>query len=362
MCGEKWVWTQGKEARRHLRTLSPPEQETLKHRFLELISLCRGHLPALLKRKDLRNSMRGRDIPATLSASEDLLDFLTAGVLKAWATDPASFARVWRPIGILPPDQYLALVLQVAEGCAWNQCAFCDFYKGRPSRVRSLDEIRRHADDAERFFGPALAGRCSIFLGDANAFQAPPNLLIPIAEELSVRFPQLAEPQGDGVGGLYSFAEATRLSAWTQADLQALARTGYRRAYLGVETGSKDLRRQLKKPGTADTVAESVLKLKTAGIAVGLIVLLGAGGKENADDHVRGTTDLLRNSNLGPGDLLYFSPLVAGPESPYAHTSARGGWTSLSEEQVLAQKAEIESHLPPRGERRALYDIREFVY
>lgn len=359
---KKWVWGDVQDARRHIRALSEPERNALKNRFLHLISLCRTSLPDLARRNTLRSSVRGRETPTDRGATEDFLDFLTQGVQKAWTSDPAQFARVWRPIGILPPDQYLALVLQIAEGCAWNQCAFCDFYSGRPSRVRSLDEIHRHTDEAERFFGPAMAGRCSIFLGDANAFQAPPDLLIPVAEELSLRFPHLADPQADGIGGIYSFAEAARLAAWTQADLQALARAGYRRAYLGVETGSDDLRRQLKKPGTTDTVAQSVLKLKSAGIAVGLIVLLGAGGRENAEAHVRGTAALLRDVDLGPGDFLYFSPLRAGPETSYAKTSAHFDWTNVTEPDLLAQRREIEAQVPPRGERRALYDIREFIY
>lgn len=359
---KKWVWSDAQETRRHIRALSEPERDALKQRFLTLISLCRTKLPELGETNRLRYCVRGRETPADIFAMETFVDFLTQGVQKAWTTDPAHFARVWRPIGILPPDQYLALVLQVTEGCAWNQCAFCDFYHGRPSRVRSLDEIRRHADEAERFFGAALSGRCSIFLGDANAFQAPPELLIPVAEELAVRFPQLAEPQADGIGGLYSFAEAERLAAWTQADLQALARAGYRRAYLGVETGSNDLRRALRKPATAETVAASSLKLKSAGISVGLIVLLGAGGHENADAHVRETAELLRDINLGPGDLLYFSPLIAGPGTSYAKTSTRWGWTPLTDSRLFAQRREIEAQVPPRGERRALYDIREFLY
>jgi hypothetical protein len=359
---KKWVWDNGPDARRHIRELSESEQTHLKQRFLALLALCRANLVALAKSNNLRSSLRGREIPADISAIENFLDFLTLGVQKAWTTDPAQFNRIWHPIGILPPDQYLALVIQVSEGCAWNQCTFCDFYSERPARVRSLPEIRRHTDEAERFLGQAMTGRCSIFLGDANAFQAPPDLLIPLAEELSVRFPQLAGPQTDGIGGLYSFAEAARLAAWTQADLQALARAGYRRAYLGVETGSDPLRRHLKKPGTAETVAQSILKLKSAGISVGLIILLGVGGQENAESHIRETSDLLRNMNLGPGDLLYFSPLLSTPEMPYAKKSTQWGWTNLSESEILAQRREVESLVPPRGERRALYDIREFIY
>jgi radical SAM superfamily enzyme YgiQ (UPF0313 family) len=41
--------------------------------------------------------------------------------------DTAHYHRVYQPIGILPPDHYLALVLQPTEGCSFNTCTFCTF-------------------------------------------------------------------------------------------------------------------------------------------------------------------------------------------------------------------------------------------
>jgi radical SAM superfamily enzyme YgiQ (UPF0313 family) len=131
---------------------------------------------------------------------------------------------------------------------------------------------------------------------------------------------------------------------------------------LGVETGSDDLRRWLNKPGTSDTVIEAASKLKEAGIDLGLIVLLGAGGVENARRHVEGTLSLLKRAPLGPGDLVYFSPLIVEEGSPYARAAAERGWTPMAEPDLREQRRQMESELPPRGERRALYDIREFLY
>nr|MBP9699560.1 hypothetical protein [Elusimicrobiota bacterium] len=190
----------------------------------------------------------------------------------------------------------------------------------------------------------------------------PPSVLIPVAQELADRFPHLAQTQDDGVGGLYSFADPARLAAWSAADLQVLARTGYRRAYLGVESGSDPIRRQLNKWGSAERAAEGALKLKGAGIAVGFIVLLGAGGRAGADEHVRETAALLRNANLGPGDMVYFSPLFSAPGADGTRTAQAAGREALSEEEMAAQRRSLEALVPPRGERRALYDIREFVY
>jgi len=51
--------------------------------------------------------------------------------------DPRPYreAYAW-PISILPPDAYLAVVLQATTGCTWNRCAFCSFYQDRPFQVR----------------------------------------------------------------------------------------------------------------------------------------------------------------------------------------------------------------------------------
>ena len=359
---KKWVWEGAPQARRHLRELPPPERDEIRRRCLELLTVAQQYLPDVARRGSLARFRHGRAQTPSAQEASRLLEFLSRFVKDQWNEDIERFNRLWHPIGILPPDQYLALVIQVVEGCAWNQCTFCDFYAHRPFRVRTIDQIRQHTDEAVSFFGPALSGRCSIFLGDANAFQAPPALLIPLAQELAGRFPALATAQPDGVGGLYAFAEAARLSAWTVPQLKAMAQAGLRRVYLGVETGWDPLRQSLRKPGSGETVLTALAKLKEAGIHLGLIVLLGAGGREQAADHVRETAALIRKALLGPGDMVYFSPLVLAEGSPYALEAARQGWTLLTVQELQSQRKEMEALVPPRGERRATYDIQEFIY
>ena len=47
------------------------------------------------------------------------------------------FERAYRPVTILPPDQYLAVVLQATFGCSWGRCTFCDFYDEQPFEART---------------------------------------------------------------------------------------------------------------------------------------------------------------------------------------------------------------------------------
>ncbi|HEX3053190.1 MAG TPA: hypothetical protein VHP83_21205, partial [Aggregatilineaceae bacterium] len=50
------------------------------------------------------------------------------------AADGYLFDTLYKPISVLPPDQYLALVLQATEGCSWNRCTFCGLYRDRDFR------------------------------------------------------------------------------------------------------------------------------------------------------------------------------------------------------------------------------------
>ena len=70
--------------------------------------------------------------------------------------DAARYFQVYRPVGILPPDQYMAVVLQATEGCAFNTCTFCNFYRDRPFRIKQPDEFLAHARAVRDFLGDGL--------------------------------------------------------------------------------------------------------------------------------------------------------------------------------------------------------------
>jgi radical SAM superfamily enzyme YgiQ (UPF0313 family) len=106
------------------------------------------------------------------------------------SADAISFKNVYLPISILPPDQYLALVVQVTEGCNYNQCIFCDFYKDRPFRIKTNTELKEHLLKIKNYFGEGIKMRRSIFLGDANAIVIPQERLIKALRSIKNVFPQ----------------------------------------------------------------------------------------------------------------------------------------------------------------------------
>ena len=280
---------------------------------------------------------------------------MDAGALRA---DAARFLAASGPVGILPPDQYLSLVVRITEGCSWNACTFCRLYRDVPFRCKSPEGLRSHIDALREFFGPSIALRSSVFLGDANALSLDHGRLLPLLETVCAAFPG---------AWLYSFVDAWAGERKTVAEWRDCARLGLRRVYVGLETGDPGLLEWLGKPGEPEDAVALVGALHDAGIAAGVIVLLGAGGERFAAGHAAGTAAALATMHLGHGDIVYFSEYVDDPSLEYGRRAA--GMSDL-EPLPSARCAEVRQAIlaavpradPARSPRVVTYDIREFVY
>ncbi len=107
--------------------------------------------------------------------------------------------------------------------------------------------------------------------------------------------------------------------------------------------------------------------LHEAGIAAGVIVLLGAGGERFAEAHAAKTAGILTAMRLGPDDLVYFSEYVDDPGLAYGQRAAGAAdLQPLSPERCAEQRRAIVDGIRrapgARPPRHATYDIREFVY
>ena len=115
--------------------------------------------------------------------SEDLIIEIKNVAAKTpdfYNSDIKKYQSVYKPVGILPPDQYFSVVLQLTEGCSFNTCTFCDFYKNRLFKIKNPEEFNRHIENVIELIGPGLNLRRTIFLGDANALVVPMQKLVPL--------------------------------------------------------------------------------------------------------------------------------------------------------------------------------------
>ncbi|MDR5694201.1 MAG: radical SAM protein [Armatimonadota bacterium] len=288
---------------------------------------------------------------------EEVLERILRHDAKTLEEEKQDFFAVYKPVSILPPDQYLAVVFQATEGCHWNRCTFCTFYRDRPFRIKPLEEFRRHVRAVLEFLGEGLSMRRSIFLADANALVTPqPHLrafIQTIEEVLPVR-----------EMGIYSFLDIFTGRRKPPEEFAELRELGLRRVYIGLETGDDELLRFLNKPGSARDAIEVVRALKGAGVHVGVIVMVGVGGEKFAQSHVDRTVEVLHAMELGPGDIIYLSEFIEFPGSAYVERARAEGIRPLDEGAIKAQRRTLIERLrfPSGRPKIARYSLQEYIY
>jgi radical SAM superfamily enzyme YgiQ (UPF0313 family) len=274
--------------------------------------------------------------------------------------DLVQYRQVYQPVGILPPDQYMAVVLQMTEGCSFNTCTFCSFYRDRRFKIKTPAIFRTHISQVLGFLGDGLSLRRTIFLGDANALVTPMLRLRPLIDVIHEQM------DVEAMGGLYAFLDGFSGEKKSIQDYADLGKQGLKRIYIGMESGNAGLLQFLKKPGCPEDVVHAVRSMKRGGVPVGVIALLGAGGREYADGHVRDTIAAINRMGLDADDLIYFSELIEDEGLEYTQDAYQANLHPLSSSERITQGEQIQDGLrfsPSAGiPHISRYDIREFVY
>ena len=266
------------------------------------------------------------------------------------------FNNIYLPISILPPDQYMSLVIQMTEGCNYNQCTFCNFYRDRPFKIKSADELKRHLNKVKSFFGEGINLRKSIFLADANALAVPQIRLIKGLELIHNIFPQFFN--------YYSFIDVFTGLKKSANDFKQVNMLSVKRVYLGVESGNSNLMLFLNKHQLNKDIIELTHNLKSGGINVGVIFLIGAGGNKYAEKHLIESLKLLEQLPLGKGDIIYLSELYK-TNSSYEKSMAEQNIPLPTRQKIRQWSTEFKSELKKQYAKNmqiSIYDINQFFY
>ena len=180
-----------------------------------------------------------------------------------------------------PPSEAHSLILQATIGCSWNRCTFCVAFTEKVFRARSLDELGQDIDSIL----PRLKNTTRIFLADGNALCIPTDELEAMLSMLYSRFGRLERVSI--YGGPLDIAEKS------VEELRRLKEAGLDLVYFGLESGSDEVLRRVKKGAKAATMIETARKVKEAGLILSVIYILGLGGKELTDEHARETARVI---------------------------------------------------------------------
>jgi radical SAM superfamily enzyme YgiQ (UPF0313 family) len=234
-----------------------------------------------------------------------------------------------------PPSEANSLLLRVTRGCPWNRCTFCSMYKGMKFEVRNLEEILGDIELARDLYGDRIG---TVFIGDSNSLVAKTEMLVKVLNALFTSFPNIQR--------VTSYARAKTIAKKPLEDLIKIYQAGLTRLHVGLETGDRELLKEIEKGATPEEMIEAGKRAKEAGFEYSLYVLLGIGGEEKWEQHARGTAEVL--NQIDP-HFIRVRTFIPQPDSPLYEAMVEGRFqpaspeTILKETKLLLQKLQVTS-------------------
>jgi radical SAM superfamily enzyme YgiQ (UPF0313 family) len=235
---------------------------------------------------------------------------------------------------IRPPSEARSYLLQVTYGCSYNKCAFCGTYLDKPFAIRDVDDVLEDIGMAGRMYPRTRRA----FLCDGNALVLPTSRLVTILEGLSEVFPALQR-----VG---TYANARDILKKGAGDLEILREKKLGIIYLGLESGSDEILRDMNKGETSESMTRAVRLVEECGIKTSVIVILGIGGREKSELHALESARVA--SRMNPRFLSCLT-LMLVPGTPLHARFERGEFELLRPLEMLKEIEVIVENLDLDG-------------
>ena len=221
-----------------------------------------------------------------------------------------------------PPSEAYSLLVQVTIGCTHNKCTFCSMFKDKKFRVRSLDEVLEDFAEARRRYRRVER----IFLCDGDALALSNNRLMPILEYISENFPECER--------VTIYGRATDVLKKTDEEMRQLYEAGMTMVYIGAESGSDKVLKDICKGETRQELIDSVKKIEACGMQASVTFISGLAGKAGWEDHAIQTGTMISEMEPSYVGLL---TLMVEPTVPMYKDIESGKLQLLSAEEVMAE-------------------------
>lgn len=236
--------------------------------------------------------------------------------------------RIYRP-----PSEADAFILQATVGCSWNHCTYCDMYRDKQYRVRSLEETLTDIRAARFALGRGVE---KIFVADGDALAMDVEHWEAILAACRESFPHLRR--------VSAYATAMNLLEKSTSDLARLREQGLVQLYIGPESGDDVTLKRIAKGATFADHVEAAARAHAAGMKLSAIFLLGVGGTERTFEHAEASARLVSEMNPAFFSLL---TLTVVPETPIARLEEKGKFDLPSVHRMLEELRTIVAMAAP---------------
>ena len=231
-----------------------------------------------------------------------------------------------------PPSEGRSLIIQVANGCSYNKCTFCEMYTDQQKRFRPkpIEEIEVELRDLFKAGYPVKR----VFLADGDAMTLSTRRLVDILQMINKYYPDIQR--------VSSYCLPRNLKKKSVEDLQDLADLGLSLLYVGCESGDNEVLRLVNKGEDYDSSLSALAKIKRAGIKSSVMILNGLGGPELSEQHALNSAKLM---NAAQPDYLSTLVVEFPTGSERFEKAFEGRWRKLGKLELFREMQLLLSNL-----------------
>ena len=163
--------------------------------------------------------------------------------------------------------------MQVTYGCSHNTCAFCDMYKEKRFKLRPMDEILEDFRLARQTYRHVER----VFLADGDALVRKASELYTILDTIRELFPECQR--------VTTYGSPSSIRLRTEEELRTLRDKGLTMIYMGLESGSDEVLKLMRKGHPAAEIIAMGQKVRSCGMALSVTAITGLGGQPLLEQH-----------------------------------------------------------------------------
>jgi hypothetical protein len=279
---------------------------------------------------------------------ESLLKSVVSRDSGVWSEQRSTYLNTYGVMPFVPPDSSSPVILQATLGSASGP----GFGGEAPTehRQRSIGEFANHVQKVARLLGRGVVQCRQVFLSGPDVLRISPESLLAYLDAAIEVFPMAARrsrARGQDVDvfddpgsldGFHAFLHEFDQRPYSQEVWEELSGRHFRRLILGLESGSPRVRSLYGREWPNETLRGWV---SSCPFQLGLVIVVGAGGEEAAEEHLTETIELVRSLSLPPATLV---SLVDYDELDTRGDSSRG-FTPLDSAALGRQRTDLKAQL-----------------
>ena len=182
-----------------------------------------------------------------------------------------------------PPSEARSLILQVTNGCSWNNCTFCEMYTQPQKAFRPKPQAETDRELAEIAASSIPVRR--VFLADGDAMTLSYRRLRLIMTSINKYLPDVQR--------VSSYCLPRNIKNKSIDELTDLRELGLNLFYVGCESGDDLVLEKVNKGENFASSLAALEKIKAAGSKSSVMILNGLGGRKYSEQHAINSARLM---------------------------------------------------------------------